>query len=186
MGGNGHSCDLEGEIHKGQAILDTFDGAGPCKVEFTQRADGVSVLPQAESCREFCGMRADFTGIYRKLSSACQSASRARSRERFKALYDRKAFAEAYAILAPLVQECESTLNWLELGWIRNDLAITQYRLKRPADCLTTLEPLAADAKLTDRELNERFPPTDATNYLPIVQAARINLKLCDQLRGKR
>jgi hypothetical protein len=34
------------------------------------------------------------------------------------------------------------------------------------------------NAAKTEKELKEEHPPTDADNYIPIVEAARTNLKL--------
>jgi hypothetical protein len=73
-------------------------------------------------------------------------------------------------------------MSWLETASIRNDLAVTQYHLHDRAACLSTLDPLAADAAKSDAAIRENFPPTDADDYLPLVKAARTNLKLCNAL----
>lgn len=84
------------------------------------------------------------------------------------------------AQLEPAFNNCAKTLDWLETGWIRNDLAITQYRLGDSAGCLRTLEPLAKDAAKSDAQIrDEMVAPTDVENWLPVVKAARTNLKLC-------
>jgi len=70
-------------------------------------------------------------------------------------------------------------MDWLTLGWVRNDLAMTQYQLGRPADCLATLEPLSADAAMTEEEARERYLPGDWENYEPIVMETRANIALC-------
>ncbi len=85
-----------------------------------------------------------------------------------------------------LLKNCDKTLSWLNVGWILNDLAITQYHLRRPHDCLKTREPLAPDAALTDEDIRSAYPPADAKNYLPIVEATRTNQMLCRKLLKKR
>ena len=63
---------------------------------------------------------------------------------------------------------------------MRNDLALTQFRLGDAAGCLRTLEPLAKDAAKSDAQIrDEMVAPTDVDNWLPVVKAARTNLKLC-------
>jgi hypothetical protein len=49
--------------------------------------------------------------------------------------------------------------------------------------CQRTLQSLAADAAKTDEALREKYPPSDADSYLPIVKAARTNIKLCEARR---
>ncbi len=73
-------------------------------------------------------------------------------------------------------------LSWLEKPSIRNDLAVTLYHLHDRAACLSVLEPLAEDASKTDAAIRENYPPTDADDYLPLIKAARTNLKLCKAL----
>lgn len=180
FGANAHICNLEGEIRKDQAVLGAGDGTKPCVVSFTDKNGGVQVdTNQAEGCREYCGVRAQFEGLYLKPAPGCEDASRARARKTFKQLYDKKAYAEALATLSPVLQQCGPTLDWLETGWLRNDIALTQLKLGKPADCLTTLAPLANDAALSDEDLRGNYLPSDAESYLPIVKATRTNLRLC-------
>jgi len=180
MGGNAHSCGLDGEIRNGRATLEGMDKDKPCVVTFTVKGDGIAVdSVDAQICRYYCGMRAAFEGLYMKAAPGCAPAAMRATRKEFKALYDRKDYAAARAKLEPAFNNCTKTLDWLETSWIRNDLAITQYRLGDNAGCLRTLEPLAKDAAKSDRQIQADFPPTDADNWLPVVKAARTNLKLC-------
>lgn len=180
MGGNAHSCSLNGEIRDGRATLEALDPGKPCVVTFKRAADGVAVdSVEPQLCRYFCGMRADFEGKYLKTAPGCAPKPLARTREEFKRFYDRKDYATARAKLEPAFNVCAKTLDWLETGWMRNDLAITQFRLGDTAGCLRTLEPLAKDAAKSDAQIQSDFPPTDAENWLPVVKAARTNLKLC-------
>ena len=180
MGGNAHSCSLVGEIRDGRATLEAMDPGKPCVVTFKRAADGVavdSVDPQL--CRYYCGMRATFEGIYLKPAPGCAPAALKRARDDFKRLYDRKDYAAARAKLEPALNNCVKTLDWLETGWMRNDLALTQFRLGDAAGCLRTLEPLAADAAKSEAQIRDDLPPSDADNWLPIAKAARTNLRLC-------
>lgn len=185
VGANMHVCNLEGEIRAGKAVLESSDANKPCVVTFAAQANGVAVATTTgEQCREFCGMRAQFEGVYLKPAPGCDDASRARTRKTFKQHYDKKAYAEALATLAPVLQQCAPTLDWLERGWIRNDVALTQLKLGQAAACLATLQPLAEDAALSDEAVREGYPPSDAESYLPIVKATRTNLRLCKAKGG--
>ena len=181
MGGNAHSCSLNGEIRDGRATLEAMDPGKPCVVTFKREADGVAVASfDPQLCRYFCGMRADFEGKYLKTAAGCTPKPLARTREEYTRLYDRKDYTAARAKLEPAFNDCAKTLDWLETGWMRNDLALTQFRLGDAAGCLRTLEPLAKDAAKSDAQIrDEMVAPTDVDNWLPVVKAARTNLKLC-------
>ena len=45
--------------------------------------------------------------------------------------------------------------------------------------CIRDRAPLAEEAGKTDQELREAYPPTDADVVLPMLKAARTNLRLC-------
>lgn len=183
VGANGHTCGLEGEVVKGRATLETDEESGPCRVSFTPRGGGIEsvevVAEDAEACRYFCGMRAVFEGLYLKPPAGCAPAARETARTEFKRLYDKKAYPQALARLEPVLEGCARFVGWIEEGWIRNDLAITLLKTGDLAGCRRLLEPLAADAARTEEELREEYPPSDADSYLPVVKAARTNLKLC-------
>ena len=180
IGANGHSCGLRGEIREGRTLLETGDPGKNCVVQFTAVAEGVdvsSVDPQL--CRYYCGARARFDGRYLKTVAACVPAAVKRTRDEFKRLYERKNFSAARLKLEPLLSDCVVTLEWLETGWIRNDLAVTYYRLGDVAACRRVLEPLQKDAAGRDADVRNNLPPSEADNWLPVVKAARTNLKLC-------
>lgn len=181
VGANAHTCDVEGEIRGGKAVLAAEEkGAKPCVITFTPKAKGaVEVEHNGGECRAFCGARADFAGTYLTPAPGCGDAERGKTRKQFKQLYDAKSYPQALATLAPLLQACAPTLDWLETGRIRNDLAVTQHKVGDLAGCLQTLAPLAEDARRTDEQLRGDYPPTDAESYAPIVRAARTNLRLC-------
>lgn len=190
MGANGHSCGLHGEIGDGRAVLESFEKDKPCTVTFAAAGSGVRVGITKESvypaCRYFCGMRADFEGEYLKTPSGCAPAEIKRTREEFKRLYGRKDYATARAKLEPAFGNCGKFIDWLDTGWIRNDLALVQLRAGDAAACLRTLEPLAKDAAKSDAQIERDIvSPTDVENWLPVVKAARTNLKLCGAARPR-
>jgi len=177
IGANAHSCSLEGEIKDGRATLEGDDGK-PCIVSFAARDGGVEVGGN-EACRYWCGARAQFDAVYYPLPKGCSGDDRTAARDRFKKLYDKRQYAEAQATLAPLLSGCGRFLDWREDGWVRNDLGLTQHKLGDDAGCRQTLAPLTADAAKSDAAISEQWPPSDADDWLPIVRAARTNLKLC-------
>lgn len=184
VGGNAHTCSLEGEVRGGKATLDGVEEGKPCVIAFTAKAEGVDVMPQdGMACSYYCGARAYFQGVYLKPAPGCSIAESQQTQKTFKQLYDRHAYAEARATLEPTLTRCAATLGWLEEGWLRNDLAITYHKLGLDRFCLNVLEPLKEDAARSEQDLRDMYPPADADNYIPIAHAARTNLKLC---RGKK
>jgi hypothetical protein len=178
MGGNAHMCDLEGEIKNGRATL--VDSGDSCVIRFSPMATSVEVIAEtAEPCRYYCGMRASFEGVYLKPAAACVPKAINKSRANFKRLYNKKAYVEAVGVLVPILKGCAKTMDWLDKGWIKNDLALTYHKLDRDDLCLQSLKELEEDAAKTDGQIREEYPPSDADNYLPIVKATRTNLKLC-------
>jgi hypothetical protein len=179
FGANGHTCSLDGDLRDNQAKLEGDDE--PCIVKFDANAKGIDVHGN-EACRTYCGMRARFDGMYFKPAPGCDSDDRSRTRDAFKASYAKKDYATARTRLEPVLAQCAPLLSWLEKASIRNDMAVTLFHLRDRAACLSVLEPLAADAAKTDDAIRENYPPTDADDYLPLVKAARANLKLCNGL----
>jgi len=179
FGANGHTCSLDGDINGNQAKLDGDES--PCIVKFDASEKGIDVSSN-DACRTYCGMRAHFDGMYFKPAPGCSSDERSRANDAFKASYAKKDYATARAKLEPLLTRCAPLLSWLEKPSIGNDLAVTLYHLHDRAACLSVLEPMAEDAAKTDDAIRENYPPTDADAYLPLVKAARTNLKLCKAL----
>jgi hypothetical protein len=179
IGANGHTCDLSGKIRNSRAVLKEPGEDKPCKVDFAPAKSGIRVVSGSDECRTYCGMRAGFEGLYLKPAAGCESSARIETGKRFKSLYDQKNYADARATLEPMLDKCRKTLHSSELGSVRNDLAITMYKLQDFAGCLRMLAPYAADAKLSDDAIRESLPPFDADLMLETLRAARTNLKLC-------
>ena len=73
-GPNGHSCALEGDIRGGQAVLQGYEPGTSCRVGFKVEARGIEVSIAdggSPTCRQFCGARAGFEGLYRVTPAAC-------------------------------------------------------------------------------------------------------------------
>jgi len=81
--------------------------------------------------------------------------------------------------LKPIIDGCAKTLDWFGDGWIRNDLAITEYKLGNAAACQQILKPLADEAAMTDEDLRDNYPPANADSHFHLIKATRANLKLC-------
>ncbi|WP_395315854.1 hypothetical protein [Variovorax sp. UC74_104] len=176
IGANAHTCALDGTIARGRSKLDDSG----CVVSFAVNADKVEVTTNgSDQCRGYCGMRAAFEGTYIRPIPSCTEKAVAGSRKAFKRQYDAKDYAAAQTTLAPVLSDCDRTLDWITKAWLRNDLALTQYKLNDRAACLRTLQPLAEDAARTDDGIKENYPPADAEIFLPVVRATRTNLKLC-------
>ena len=179
-GGNMHLCSLDGEVNGSTASLEGPDEKTPCIVTFSQTPEGVKVAASESGARrDYCGARAYFEGLYLRPSARCTKDAVATARKSFKQLYDARQFGEAKAKLEPVLTLCSRTLHRSDEGRVRNDLAVTMHKLNDLSGCLLVLQPLAEDAKLSDSEFREASPPSDADMMLPIVRAARTNLKLC-------
>lgn len=183
MGANAHVCDLDGEIKNNRASLETDDQ--PCIIDFTPQGSHIQVDGD-ENCRYYCGARAFFSGLYLKPESGCSDKERASTRKKFKKLYDGEEYESAVTTLEPLLSQCEKTLDWIEDGRIRNDLAVAYYHLEKFAECQETLEPLQNSVgqtgeKLpqTEQELKELLPPSDFEMFLPVAKATWHNTRLC-------
>lgn len=180
VGDNGHACSLDGVLKNGRAKLDGAEDGKPCTVAMALTPEGITVAGVPwDACMVHCGARATFEAVFFKPAPACEAKTVAATRKRFKQHYDNKAFQQARDLLAPLLQTCARSLNWLETGRMRNDLAVTHHKLGEWDACRQVLKPLEEDARMSDAGIRENFAPLDADLYLPIVRATRTNLKLC-------
>ncbi len=180
VGANAHTCALEGELRAGRATLEGAEEKDPCIVTMAPTAAGIEVKGSASgSCQYYCGMRATFEATYFQPAPVCREKAVTATRNAFKQLYDAKKFAEARSTLEPLLKDCLRSLYWLDEGRIRNDLAVTLHKLGDLAGCREVLKPLANDARASNEELQDRYPPTDLESVMPIVRSTRTNLKLC-------
>lgn len=177
VGGNFHTCGLSGEIKKHQARLEAMDKE--CVVTFTQKGKDIDVSQSGEECRYYCGARAAFEGLYLEPAAGCDGKSYKKARADFKKRYDKKEYEDALKGLNALFKACNRTIDWIETGWVKNDIAITQYHLGDSAGCRATLKSFQAEAAQSDDEIRNNYPPSDGDAWLPALKAARHNLKLC-------
>jgi hypothetical protein len=184
-GPNGHVCGLEGKLIGDRGIIDAEDSKDACFVRLAHEGNAIKVISGHESCRNYCGYRAGFEGLYFKAAPGCELDAIDRTQAEFKRLYDRKQYRQALKRLGPVPEQCAKTLNWMDAPNIANDIAITQYKLGMRDACLKTLAPLSEDAARSDDEILADYPPADGINRLESVKAARTNLRLCRNLKTK-
>ena len=180
-GANFHTCELSGIIRNGEARLeDSSDPKLPCIVTFKLEKNGIAVDSKHErACSTYCGARAHFEASYALPPANCAPSHVRQARDRSKATYDKKLFAEARAILTPIAGQCSNWLTALDSAWVDNDLAITQYRAGDSVACRASLKPWLELARTPDKTIEGDYPPSDAAEMLRIAQATRVNMKLC-------
>lgn len=180
VGGNDHVCGVDGEIRGGKSVLDGIDNK-KCVVGFRPKGEGIEVTINSDIvCNySFCGQGAFFDGVYLKVAPACTVDAVNTTRAAFKQRYDRKDYAAARDLLGPVLKQCARTLRRHDGSWMRNDLAITQYRLGDTAGCRQTLQPLEKEVRQSEDDLLSEFGLIPGQRYLSVLKATRTNLKLC-------
>lgn len=176
-GQNFSACNAQGVIQKNRQAVLKDDGI-TCTLYFGQKSDGIEI-DLKDTCNAFCGVGATLDGMYVKAEPGCERAAVRKTRDEFKRLYDKKAFADARAALEPVLTRCGKTLDNDADGWVRNDLAVTYRHLGDAAACRKVLEPLAAEAAKPDPPVKELL--SRERESLRIVRATRTNLKLCQK-----
>ena len=181
QGANGHSCGVDGVL-KGQSLsLQLPDGR--CEIRFQPGRQGVKVSSnQADACRLYCGARASFEGEFRTTPPGCTLAQQTARRKRFRVLYDSMLYADALTQIQSLLSDCSAQLGSPLLDWVRNDMAVTQYKLGQRAACLATLKTVTVFGQ-SDDAIRDNYPPTDAENFIGVARATRTNVKLCSSTR---
>ncbi len=183
-------CELEGDIQNHQSVIDKNNNESGCVLEFSAKGKKIEVSTEKtfEECSEPCGAHTAFQGLYSKLPTGCTSKEFSAKYKQFNHLYAIKAYDKAEAILKPLLKRCAKTLDWLAIGRISNDLAVTQYHLGQYKNCQQTLAPIRASMYPngetlpdTEEKLRETLLPKDFDVYLPIAKATWHNWKLCTQ-----
>lgn len=177
VGGNAHSCQLQGPWTAARGKADN------CSVSLERTVDGVDVRSlDDDACRAFCGARAWFEGHYLKPLPECTAARVTSTRARFLSAYRRKQFAVAVALLQPVVQRCADVLNTFDEMDVRNDLAVAQHHAGNDQGCLDTLAPMKDLAAQPEDEVGQGEPAY--TEILQrIAKATRTNLALCGASR---
>lgn len=187
VGGNGHVCDFEGELkgHEGR-VKNEDDPSQDCilKLETTGANVEVTAVNQ-EVCRNHCGARGQFEGSYTLLTPECRPGAVTATRAKFKKSYTAKDYAGARDLLAGVLKSCAPVINWLDVMWIRNDLALTQHHAGDDAGCLATLQPLEDLAKQDPDEVGSTEPAYQ-DDLKKVAKATRTNLALCTGTKAKK
>jgi len=180
----GDGCSFAGQLQAYRATVYSGGSPAQCVFDLATTAEGIRIgTATADACDAYCGRNGSYEGDYRRLAPACVPSAIAQARERFKALYDREAHAEADEALAPVYRQCLGTLPMIDEGGVRNDYALNRHKLKDDAGCLAALEKYRGDAARSDDEIAEGMAPAVAEDYLAVIGAARTNQALCS--RGK-
>ena len=175
------TCDMKGEIVGGKATLRKTSMKQNCVLRFTQKKNEIAVDASIDICEQHYCSLASITDQYFQ-PPTCSTAERSQARKEFKTLYDKKDYVAALAKLEPVLNNCGKILDRLELGWLRNDVALAQYKLQMPERCMATLQPLVEDTTVSDTILaNYCDSCTDEFNakYHSMIKATRTNLRLC-------
>lgn len=175
VGGNGHTCELEGDILNGAAKLDD-----QCTLEFAVHPDRISVRSSrtsGDACRAYCGMRAGFEGDYYPVVPFCRTESAVRAQ--FLRQYKAAQYRQARDTLQRLLTRCERFMDWHAQAEVRNDLALTELRLRNKPACLKALEPLKRDLIDDPARTGRVFAPVDAEWGEAMVKTTRFNWKKC-------
>jgi hypothetical protein len=177
----GSGCTLSGRLnHGGGAIVYEGDAPSQCSLDLTITPKGLVVSTSTnEQCREYCGSNGSFEGDYNYVPAICAQPALDKTRRSFKQLYDEKEYALAEKTLAPVYRECLSTMGLMDEGGLRNDYALTQYKLKDKAGCLATLSKYRQDAAMADDAITQDMSPAVVDDYLSVIHAARTNIALC-------
>ncbi len=176
-------CALSGQLDKsGRGVV--YEGAEPsqCSLAVKAEAGGVAISTSTkEQCRAYCGNNGSFEGSYKRVSSRCTADSIEKARHDFKPLYEQKKYADAKAALASVYQDCVTTMGLAEEGALRNDYALTLYKLKDKPGCLSVLSRYKQDAVRTDDQICDGMAPAVVDEYLTVIHAARTNIALCSR-----
>lgn len=185
VGGNCHTCDLSGQVI-GTTAKTVEEGASAeesaCQIRMTPSTDGkqVTVVPLTEEpCRQYCGMRAGFDGVYRQPQPMCTRLAQRKSRETFIGNYRAKKFEQAVAVLRPMLEQCSEFLGWIEIDRVRNDLALAYFHSGNTQQCVETLRQTNAFSYADEEALRHGLPPCDFDNYISTAQATWHNMRLC-------
>jgi hypothetical protein len=173
-------CHIQGAVTNGEGVATDSENGAVCKIKFTKTGKGINVVSDTpKECGGFCGANGGFKGIYLVVPEGCSADEIDKTRSKFKSLYLKKDYKAALITLQPVLNNCTQILNFVDLGNVRNDIAIVQYKNGLYGECLNTLKPYAIDAKRNDAEVTGDWPPNQIGDYLKIVHASRTNIRLC-------
>jgi hypothetical protein len=176
LGTNSRVCDLWGTIRNGVAAMEN----NACVVTFTLQGSSLVVEHNgSDGCRDYCGMRADFPGVYLRPAPGCTPKAVASARKAAQEALARADYATAAHTLEPLLVRCEATLHWFNASWMRTDIAAAYIGLGDTTTCLHTLQPLTHVTQETDEALAQQYPPADAARVIAFARVARSQVQQC-------
>jgi hypothetical protein len=180
LGGNNHTCEVEGVLRGTRATAEAANLALPkCLIDIVPKDGSLQVsVPNAanEACRAFCGVRAQFEGDYFAEVPACRSGEVGKKRKEFSQRYKAKDYQNAVAALGSLMEDCGRFFDRREEAEVRNDMAVAYKNMKETGPCLEVLTPLKKD--YID-EPATGFAPSDQAWGERMVSATRFNWKAC-------
>lgn len=188
--GNGRSCSLDGaiQVSTGKVIAHTTQPGMPvCQLQLVAEGNGWrSEVLDVAACRQHCGLQARLAAHFHPLPDACRWSAREQVRASFRQHYSRREYAQALQVLEQLQRQCGGFIDWLEADAIANDLAITQFRLGQPAQCLRTLEKTRVAGFSSEDQLDQlrsrlQLSRLEHQAYLPVARATLYNREKCQQ-----
>lgn len=184
MGANAHTCSLEGTYQpQARAGMVSAEGLGPeespCVLSIAPVEGGldVSAMPESDSCRSYCGVRADFTGIYYSVTAACDPLALGRLADQILELEQTEQAVQAQAQSA--LAECGRTLRADVKDQLTAGLAKQLFLAGNSAACKNTLAPLAELLAMSEQEIREGYPPYDGDTVLDQQAKVRAVAQLC-------
>ena len=185
MGANGHSCSLEGVLDRATTTASTSTeglepNEPPCRFALAASATGFDITvveANSESCRMFCGARAMFEGSYHKISPACDPANLGRLTSDLMGAKAASTELEAKARTA--LTDCAVTLAPERKDLLTAAVARQRHLAGDNAACQAELAPLAELLAMSEQEISEGYPPTDAEMMLELQGKLRAVAALC-------
>lgn len=175
-----NACDLSGTILNDQGKLSHEDPKRPCSISFQANGARIKLSDlSGAACWSYCGQGASFEDDYVRAPPECTRAQVAAARRQFKTHYDLRDYPTARAVLEPVVKTCEDFIPYDDRGMLRNDLALTQFKLGDFSACLSTLDRYRNDAAKSDDDIREETAPPAIDATLKTIHAARTNIRLC-------
>ena len=184
VGSNCHSCSVSGIIKEGIGYTEPGKpDDSNCHISFKGDSSSVNVEPAlSEACRQYCGMRAHFNGVYKALAAECTVKSLQARRNQYLTLYKKRQFSEAAAAIKSLLKECSGAfMDDVQTDRIRNDLALAQYHAGDHLACQKTLSLTRASDFEDEAALRSQLPPCDFDNYISVARATWHNQALCEK-----
>lgn len=187
IGGNGHICTPAGTIEGAVGRTAEEDPEFRCEIAFDSKGTEIVVNPITDdACRQECGARGWFDGIYRAPPANCTVSARQAQEDTFLVLYRARQYTKAGKVLDDMVARCEIFMSSMEFDKLNNDLALSQYHNGQYAQCLATINKTTAGEVRDEQELKASLTPFDFDNHIDIAKATWFNRGLCVKALEKK